>query len=470
MTAALLAGLAGCPDRGLSRLEGVPSSVSTKDIPITADLDILFVIDNSSSTQDKQKAFAANFGNFVAALQAFPTGQPNLHIGVITTTVDIGVNLNDPNGDPCHPASTEDGRLQNHSNDVHNACGQPTPDRYLSDLAIPGSAERDTNYAGDLSTALACIADVGTSGCGFESPLEAIRRALDGTTHPDNAGFLRKGAFLAVVILTDEDDCSAPPALFRQTTTAVGERDLRCSTTAYDCDQHIATAAQGAYTGCKVRHNGFLYNPSDYVDFLSGIKGSDGVAVAVIAGDPSTALGFGEIKMPFAQPLALLPGCNTTIDGSYQIARPALRLAELADGFGGLGLFRSICQSDYSGAVADIGALLFQAVSPCIEGQVDPRDGAPNNPGLQPDCTVTELVAPETTTGDAEPVGTVVPRCKMLDETHADPAGARPCWWMAQHVEACAATETGLQLHIERSALPAPNTKDRVSCSLVSSP
>lgn len=455
VVAVMIIGLAGCPDRGISELTGVPTAVSTKDVPVTADLDILFVIDNSKSTQDKQTAFAKNFGNFVAALQAFPTGQPNLHLGVITTSVDVGVELGDP---ACHPAANQNGLLQNKTNNADDKCVQPTAERYLSDLAIPGSAERETNYDGKLSEALACIADVGTNGCGFESPLEAIRRALDGSTHPENAGFLRKGAFLAVVILTDEDDCSAGPTLFRQTTTAVGDNDLRCSTTAYDCDQAIKTGAAGSYTGCKVRHEGFLDKPDDYIAFLNGVKGSDGVAVAVIAGDPKSALEFGKIDT-LPQPLALMPSCTATIDGKLQLARPALRLAELADGFGKLGLFRTICQSDYSGALGDIGALLFQAISPCIEGQVDPRDAQPSNPGLQPDCTVTELV------DGSDAAGTVVPYCKMLDEETRDPAGARPCAWM-KHADTCA-TETSLELHVERSALPAPNTKVRVSCSLV---
>src|SRR3984885_3748186 len=82
--------VAGCPDRAVSEVNTVPQGATTKEIPVSADIDILFVIDNSSSTADKQALFQTNFTNFVAALDAFPTGRPTLHMGVVTTTVDHG--------------------------------------------------------------------------------------------------------------------------------------------------------------------------------------------------------------------------------------------------------------------------------------------------------------------------------------------------------------------------------------------
>ena len=86
----------------------------------------------------------------------------------------------------------------------------------------PGGT-REVNYTGKLEDALSCISHVGDAGCGFESPLEAIKRALDGR-HPENAGFLRPGAFLAVVILTDEDLEKVPDIVH------CTERGVPCST------------------------------------------------------------------------------------------------------------------------------------------------------------------------------------------------------------------------------------------------
>ena len=52
-----------------------------------------------------------------------------------------------------------------------------------------------------------------TTGCGFEHQLASVDRALgaDGNGPPNsNANFLRPEAYLGIVLLTNEDDCSAP--------------------------------------------------------------------------------------------------------------------------------------------------------------------------------------------------------------------------------------------------------------------
>src|SRR5262249_14672551 len=71
------------------------------------------------------------------------------------------------------------------------------------------------NFSGQLSDVFGCIAQVGASGCGFEHQLAAVRAALGDPTMgppapPGNAGFLREDALLAIIWITNEDDCSAP--------------------------------------------------------------------------------------------------------------------------------------------------------------------------------------------------------------------------------------------------------------------
>jgi hypothetical protein len=453
----------GCPDRSISPVDPVPSAVYTKDIPVSADLDVLFVIDNSQSTKDKQQVFADNYGKFVTALERFPGGRPNLHLGVVTSSVDVGAA---GFGGQCHPASGQDGVLQNASHDPTFACPPPTADRFLSDLAQPDGT-RSLNYTPPLATALACISHAGETGCGFEAPLEAMKRALDGS-HRENDGFLRRGAFLAVVFLTDEDDCSGAPALFTQSTELVGKDDFRCVQAAYQCDTPISPSASGTYTGCKVRHEGLLYSPDGYTQFLSSLKGPSRVAVAVIAGDPASTIATGPLSIatgpttpPVSEALALQPTCRATINGNLAVGRPALRLTEFLDGFGDRGLFRTVCQGDYSQALDDIGALLFRAISPCLEGKLDTGDTDAANPGPQPDCQVSELQDPET---DAQ-VEALIPACRMIAEDQPELAGARPCWWIKANPAACA-TQTHLELHVERATLPAPNTTVRVSCAI----
>src|SRR5262249_10265954 len=157
-------------------------------------------------------------------------------------------------------------------------------------------------------------AHVGDRGCGFEQTLEGMKRALDGS-HPENVGFLRSAAFLAVVILTDEDDCSAQPSLFTQPDTVVGAPDFRCPFTSYTCDQPISSSAPGTYTGCRVRHDGFQNDPRGYAAFLSSVKDASRLAVALISGDTTTTLATGPLTAPFSQNLALLPICSATIGG-----------------------------------------------------------------------------------------------------------------------------------------------------------
>jgi hypothetical protein len=119
-----------------------------------------------------------------------------------------------------------------------------------------------------------------------------------------------------------------------------------------------------------------------------------------------------------------------------------------------------VCQGDYSAALAAIGALLFAAVSPCLEGTLDTRDIDAVNPGLQPDCTVSDIEAPDT----AQQVETAIPRCHMISAEMPDPGADPACWWVAENAAACA-TETKLELRIERKTQAAPNTTVRVSCA-----
>jgi hypothetical protein len=445
----------GCPDRSISPIDPVPSAVFTKDIPVSADIDVLFVIDNSRSTQDKQTIFASNFPNFVASLQRFPGGLPNVHLGVVTSTVDIGVATF---GTACHPVAGQDGVLQNAPLEATATCQPATTDRFLADVAQPGGS-RTRNYTGELPAALSCIAQVGETGCGFEAPLEAMKRALDGS-HPENAGFLRTGAFLAVVFLVDEDDCSGKPALFTQGTGVVGSKDFRCTQAAYACDRPIAPDLAGSYTNCKVRHDGLLDDPSEYAQFLSSLQGPSGVAVAVIAGDPQTTIATGTLAPPLPPDFGLQPSCRAVIAGHPAVGRPALRLAGFLGNFGDRGLFSTVCQSDYSQTLDDIGTLLFRAVSPCLEGKIDTDDKDAANPGLQLDCKVSELQDP----GSDAQVETLIPPCRMIADQEPDLAGERACWWVKPN--AACATETQLELDVERAGAPPPNTTTRVSCAV----
>jgi len=92
-----------------------------------------------------------------------------------------------------------------------------------------------------VKTAFQCIAKLGTQGCGYEHSLESARRALDPQSNI-NPGFLRDDAFLAIVFITDEDDCSARnPQLFDPTQAALTDplgplTSFRCFEFGITCD------------------------------------------------------------------------------------------------------------------------------------------------------------------------------------------------------------------------------------------
>lgn len=141
--------------------------------------DVLFVIDNSSSMRSSQDKLLAAFDAFIDGLEAI---QSDFHIGVTTTDV-----------------STPERR---------GAMIKVTPRETGVESAFISS---DMDHYQDLFRE--AVEEVGTSGDVFEAGLEAASAALlpevrGGVGDTVNEGFLRQEAKLAVVWISDEDDCS----------------------------------------------------------------------------------------------------------------------------------------------------------------------------------------------------------------------------------------------------------------------
>jgi len=448
-----------CISRDISATDLRATGEILHDIPISADIDILFMIDNSPSTADKQAVFAANFPRFIQALDGFPGGRPNVHIGVVSSTMKIPMTtLEGGLAGACTSTPNDDGRL--HNQPTVTGCRPPT-DRYIVDVA-KSDGTRTQNYpggSGNLASTFSCIAQIGSDGCAFEHQLGAIKAALDGS-RPENAGFIRPGAYLAVIILTDEDDCTArDPSIFNLPIADVGPIDFRCQPFyAYTCDQPISSTRAGTYTNCKVRTDSYLEDPLDIAQFLTTLKGDPGlVVVGLVDGPAMTTISTGALTKPFTQSLALLPSCE--INDDAEIGRPGIRLARFLSGFAGHGLSRSVCTSDYTQALGDFGDLLFNAVSPCLGGNLDPTDIDPATPGIQLDCAIADVQD----TGSGTAAEQVVPRCPMADAQTPTAGGPRPCWWTRSNPTTCA-TSSGLELHVERTQAPPANTHVSARC------
>jgi hypothetical protein len=248
-------------------------------------MDFVFVIDNSGSMGEEQVNLAANFPQFIQIIDQFQTstGEPlDYRVAVTSTGRDITYSISIPPFPPI--VETEPGD----NGAFQQRC---TMTRRWLERTDP-----------DVATTFACAAQLGTEGPGIEMPLYAVELALgDRIADGTNAGFLRDDALLAIVILTDENDCSRRDDNFNVTDTEL-------------CEASPA-----------------LIQPQEIVDFLDGLKQARGRwATAVIAGP-----GPGQ--------------CSSTFGDAAEAARLRTFVAQTGQN----AVFSSICEGDLAGALED---------------------------------------------------------------------------------------------------------------------
>ncbi len=248
-------------------------------------MDIVFVVDNSGSMGEEQTNLAANFPKFVSVLDQTKAGNgAPIDYRVAVTTTGKSYKLVGPFG-ISDDEKGDDGAFRNN-------CGGSK--RWL---------ERS-----EAQASFACRAQVGTGGPSEEMPLECMRLSLtDRMADGTNAGFVRDDALLAVVFLTDEDDCS-----FKAKELNEGFGDL--------CEDNKSAEA-----------------PEAYVLTLDQIKGDRGKwATAVIAG-------------------------KTACQSSFGSAAEAKRLGRFVTATGKNAVFSSICEGDLSKALEEAIAKFGEA-------------------------------------------------------------------------------------------------------------
>lgn len=428
--------LAGCPDRTVSAVYPEQGKVETNLVPGVPkkDVDILFVIDNSGSMAEEQSSLRANFGKFMDVLSTLEGGAPNMHIGV--TTSNLGQSASDGTAGGAFGAgctgSGDGGALRT------------TPEvtgRFIVDEEAAGGV-RNKNYTGTLADAFSSLANVGTNGCGIEQHLGAVQRTL---TNTGNAGFLRDNAKLAVIFIADEDDCSlAHKSLFEGTSDGT-EVNFRCTREGIECDGGDLSTP-GLRQNCEPKIDSAYLNEVDsYVDFVRGLKQfpKEDVIVAGIVGDPDPV----EITTDNAGKTVLKPSCNY----SGQFAYPAVRTNNFLSQFEQT-TRQTICKADLSQAVVEVAALIKNTFDArCFQSDV--MDTDPNKPGLQADCTATDMQRlPDGTYKELA----VLPSCD---------SGRIPCWKLTEDPTGCFYTDSKLALDIDRGgAVPAADLYTSVSC------
>ncbi|MET0284852.1 MAG: hypothetical protein ABW352_10290 [Polyangiales bacterium] len=375
---------------------GVAGQVSALD---QATLDVLFVIDNSGSMATEQQKLAREIPRMVAVLTSgdryatresqVPPGLSDkarrftpvssLHVGVVSTNFG-GLDELPYNAQAAILACNgtgDGGKLQNslkiaqegviaqsRSEFVGFEVGQAllTPDPACALPPQPLYQTFDPNIdPAAASLAFGCAARLGVRGCPFEQPLESMWAALApsqgqgelyqflngtrGVGDTFNQGFVRPGAALAVIVLTDEDDCSITDegkglfSLEQEAEAEYGNLNLRCI--AFGQDKTLVHAL------------------TRYRDGLLGLKGgrSDRIAFTAIAGFPLDA----RTRTPdsiladpamAAQENSRNPGFPYTAcsAGLLDEAYPSRRLAEAAKLFPNA-LTESICADSYAPVV-----------------------------------------------------------------------------------------------------------------------
>ncbi len=224
-----------------------------------AEVDILFVVDNSESMEAEQERLARRFDTFIDYMDEVETLM-DFHLGVITT------DLSDDNPDR--------GRL----------------------LGTPSVLSRSTlDYVDKFKDRV----QVGITGWGMEKGLEASLVALSEPMVSDaNDGFMRDGAMLVLIYVSDENDCSDRGAL---------PSEDYCYLPAYQDD---------------------LVPVSEYVAAFRQIKGDTQLVMAFsIVGPMDTTY------------------CEDTLPGT--------RYHEVADLTGGA--IGSICSEDFAGIMDNLG-------------------------------------------------------------------------------------------------------------------
>jgi hypothetical protein len=412
------------------------------------DLDLLFVIDDSGSTGDKQAAFAAAFPSMIDVLSQIDGGLPNLHIGVITS--DMGVSTSsgalgpDVSGQGGCTRRGKDGRLQSVN----------TPEPYLSDVEGPNGT-RVRNYAGALRDAFTANASQGYDGCGFEQPLAAMKRAFE---NPKNAGFLRPNANLAVIFLTDEDDCSAKSTeLFspdeRPDEHLLGTlQSFRCFRWGVTCDQ--STDEAGTKTGCTTATDSpYVEDIAPFVEALLATKSDERmVMTAAIMGDPAPVAV--ELRSPhpgFPAIPALAHSCAYNTSSGPAFADPGVRMAEFLAAFPDRNAQASVCDADLTTPLAFIAESAKKLMGdPCLD-TTRLADASAADPGVQPSCEVSEV------RDSAPDAPALLPLCT---------SGGSDCFELVADVDACPATTDHLRVRIHRSTAPHADAWTHVRCQL----
>lgn len=325
-------------------------------------VDVLFVIDNSGSMKQEQERLAAQVSRLVRDLASPPDndgdGNPDwnpveeLRIGIATTDVGTANAANSAGNLYC-PGAGDDGEIQ-------------------GGVFIYREGEDADAYAANIA---AVVDGLGIEGCGWEQPLEAAARAINrGGVDAMNRRFPSDDGLLAVILVTDEEDCSV------------------------DDDTSFFNAPMRGSTNVHCPRNVDRLTPiTTLVEQIRGQRTADNLLFAAITGLPTDLPAGATPDQVLAHPgmeymerdeagdTRLVPAClveNPAGGDPLTRADPARRLVELARLVPDT-VLHTICAEDFGPAIAEIA----QRIGAKVPGVCLVRE-VPGGVGASVPCTI----------------------------------------------------------------------------------
>ena len=402
---------AGCSDDSSGRDDGTTDFDSDTDTDSDTNsdtdgyfegVDMLVVVNNSMPMEEEQKILATAFfplvNSLIHPLPGWPyPGVDDIRIAVITSDMALSWGGNPytegdgwPSPVPCSP-SGDNGLFQTYNagttmdiehdmipcdgsgaqcptgwtcsvtgSDEIGTCqapGSDGTDQTCPDMGLATWSETTQSSPNeDMAFAVACLADQGTTGCGYEQSLQAATVALN---QPDQQAFVRDDALLVILVVSADNDCSIEdgPALFAsdevQDQSGISKLHLAC----------------GNNQSC-------LYDIEHYYTAYAALKTApNSVVFAAITGVPKVELcqGTGDtlgdcLDHPNMELVPVIKPSTTGVDtwyfenactGTVTEATPGRRYVKLAnEEFGGLSYIYSICNDDWTPGMEEIARLI----------------------------------------------------------------------------------------------------------------
>jgi hypothetical protein len=345
-------GSAGQPSAGQGGASGAPSSAGSGGVggePLTdvgpqqksGKLDVLFVIDNSANMAQKHAILAASLPSFVDRVLKMA---PDVHLGVITTSIG------NHGGTICTPGT---GSTSLHVDDQAELL--PSKREGLTSYMDTGYLSFDaTGKMGISDGAMVSaqlqtmIGAVGEDGCGYEAPLEAMYRFLVDPAPPlgiamtagssmstgvnaellkQRESFLRPDSAVAIVILSDENDCSIMDRsvgwLVAQATTRMPLATTVCDKDPNDpCCRSCATRDTMMVAGCSpVSQDANCMMPAQTTSYAAWDAAHDSLNLRCF--DQKRRFGF-DLLNPLSRYTAALTNPRITADDGTAVDNPLL--------------------------------------------------------------------------------------------------------------------------------------------------